>query len=176
MLIFVHSRSTMAANSTHDASRQLRHTRLALLSTLFVIGVTGCCVVLRWLIRHTRRQMKSTRICSLILNLVVANLSVYVFATGVQIYWELQTNRQWPFNDLLCKRCRIVPSATFDSSRLLSGRLAKFFQSFSILSSTYIIVAMAIDRCIAILTPLKAGKIRVSSLLAGLLPNSSTAF
>lgn len=42
------------------------------------------------------------------------------------------------------------------------GRLVKFFQSFSILSSTYIVVAMAIDRCIAIVTPLNTGKIRVS--------------
>ena len=44
---------------------------------------------------------------------------------------------------------------------VVAGRLAKFFQSFSILSSTYIIVAMAVDRCIAIVKPLKAGKIRV---------------
>ena len=42
------------------------------------------------------------------------------------------------------------------------GRIVKFFQSFSILSSTYIIVVMAIDRCIAIVTPLRAGEIRVS--------------
>ena len=45
------------------------------------------------------------------------------------------------------------------------GRVTKFFQSFSILSSSYIVVIMAIDRCIAIVTPLKAGKIRVSFLL-----------
>lgn len=47
---------------------------------------------------------------------------------------------------------------------ILLGRIVKFFQSFSILSSTYIIVVMAIDRCIAIVTPLRAGEIRVSSL------------
>jgi hypothetical protein len=45
------------------------------------------------------------------------------------------------------------------------GRIVKLFQSFSILSSTYIIVAMAIDRCIAIVTPLKAGKFRVSFII-----------
>jgi len=38
----------------------------------------------------------------LILNLVIANLSVYIFATGIQIFWEFQPNRQWPFNDFLC--------------------------------------------------------------------------
>ena len=46
---------------------------------------------------------------------------------------------------------------------IVLGRIVKFFQSFSILSSTYIVIVMAIDRCIAIVTPLKAGKIRVSS-------------
>ncbi|CAF0972946.1 unnamed protein product [Rotaria sp. Silwood1] len=146
----------MNMNTTHDSSRDLRRTRLILLSTLFFVGVTGCSLVFIWLIRYTRWNTRSARICSLILNLIIANLSVYIFATGIQIYWELQTNRQWPFNDLLC-------------------RIAKFFQSFSILSSTYIVVAMAIDRCIAIVTPLKAGKIRVLYLcgsawsLAGLL-------
>jgi hypothetical protein len=52
----------------------------------------------------------------------------------------------------------------FKSKNFISlGRITKFFQSFSILSSSYIVVIMAIDRCIAIVTPLKAGKIRVSS-------------
>jgi hypothetical protein len=50
----------------------------------------------------------------------------------------------------------------YNALSIILGRIVKFFQSFSILSSTYIIVAMAIDRCIAIVTPLKAGKIRVS--------------
>ena len=54
------------------------------------------------------------------------------------------------------------PPAVDGNFEFVLGRMAKFFQSFSILSSTYIVVAMAIDRCIAILTPLKAGKIRVS--------------
>ena len=92
----------MASNITHDSSRDLRRTRLILLCTLFTIGLTGCSLVIIWLIRYTRGNMRSTRICSLILNLVVANLSVYIFATGIQIYWEFQTNRQWPFNDLVC--------------------------------------------------------------------------
>jgi hypothetical protein len=92
----------MATNTTYDSSRDLRRTRLILLSTLFFIGLTGCSLVLIWLIRYTRGNMRSARICSLILNLIIANLSVYIFATGIQIYWELQTNRQWPFNDLLC--------------------------------------------------------------------------
>ena len=89
-------------NTTHDASRDLRRTRLILLSTLFLIGLTGCSLVLIWLIRYTRGSMRSARICSLILNLIIANLSVYIFATGIQIYWELQANRQWPFNAPLC--------------------------------------------------------------------------
>jgi hypothetical protein len=92
----------MATNTTHDSSRDLRHTRLILLSTLLFVGLTGCSLVLIWLIRYARGNMRSARICSLILNLIIANLSVYVFATGIQIYWEFQTNRQWPFNDLLC--------------------------------------------------------------------------
>ena len=92
----------MSNNSTHDSSRNLRHTRLILLSTLLIVGLTGCSLVGIWLIHYIRRNMRSTRICSLILNLIIANLSVYIFATGIQIYWEFQTNRQWPFNDLLC--------------------------------------------------------------------------
>ena len=86
-----------------DASRNLRQIRLVLLLTLFIIGISGCCLVFLWLIRYTRRHMRSTRICSLILNLILANLSVYIFATGTQIFWEFQVNRQWPFNDFLCK-------------------------------------------------------------------------
>jgi hypothetical protein len=92
----------MATNITHDSSRDLRRTRLYLLSTLFFVGLTGCSLVLIWLIRYARWNMRSARICSLILNLIIANLSVYLFATGIQIYWEFQVNRQWPFNDLLC--------------------------------------------------------------------------
>ncbi|UJR21582.1 hypothetical protein I4U23_024664 [Adineta vaga] len=138
----------MTSNTTYDSSRDIRRTRLILLSTLFFVGLAGCSIVLIWLIRYTRFNMRSARICTIILNLIIANVSVYIFATGIQIYWELQTNRQWPFNDLIC-------------------RIAKFFQSFSILSSTYIVVAMAIDRCIAIVTPLKAGKIRVLYLCGG---------
>ncbi|CAF0972578.1 unnamed protein product [Adineta steineri] len=138
----------MTTNTTYDSSRDLRHTRLILLSTLFFVGLAGCSLVLIWLIRYTRFNKRSARICTLILNLIIANVSVYIFATGIQIYWELQTNRQWPFNDLVC-------------------RIVKFFQSFSILSSTYIVVAMAIDRCIAIVTPLKAGQIRVLYLCGG---------
>ncbi|CAF0937158.1 unnamed protein product [Rotaria sp. Silwood1] len=146
----------MATNITYDSSRDLRHTRLVLLSILFIVGLTGCSIVIYWLIRYARWNMRSARICSLILNLIIADLSVYIFATGIQIFWEFQTNRQWPFNDFLC-------------------RVAKFFQSFSILSSSYLVVIMAIDRCIAIVTPLKVGKIRVLHLcgsawiLAGIL-------
>ncbi|CAF1436479.1 unnamed protein product [Rotaria magnacalcarata] len=146
----------MTTNTTLDSSRDLRHTRLVLLSILFIVGLTGCSIVIYWLIRYARWNMRSARICSLILNLVIADLSVYIFATGIQIFWEFQTNRQWPFNDFLC-------------------RVTKFFQSFSILSSSYIVVIMAIDRCVAIVSPLKVGKIRVLHLcgsawiLAGLL-------
>lgn len=151
-------------NSTTDASRNLRHIRLILLSTLLIIGLTGSCLVLIWLIRYTKRHLRSTRICSLILNLVVANLCVYTFATGIQIFWEFQINRQWPFNDFLCESIeKVVKKNKFLDRFFFSGRLVKFGQSFSILSSTYLVVAMAIDRCIAILTPLKAGQIRVKS-------------
>jgi len=75
---------------------------MSLLSILFIVGLTGCSIVIYWLIRYARWNMRSSRICSLILNLVIANLSVYIFATGIQIFWEFQTNRQWPFNDFLC--------------------------------------------------------------------------
>ena len=92
----------MATNITHDSSRDIRRTRLILLSTLFFVGIAGCSLVLLWLIRYTRLNKRSARICTLILNLIIANVSVYIFATGIQIYWEFQTNRQWPFNDLLC--------------------------------------------------------------------------
>ena len=93
----------MSTNVTHDSSRDLRHTRLVLLSILFAIGVTGCSIVIFWLVRYARWNMRSARICSLILNLVIADLAVYMFATGIQILWELQNDRQWPFNDILCK-------------------------------------------------------------------------
>jgi hypothetical protein len=92
----------MAMNTTYDSSRDLRRTRLILLSTLFFVGLTGCSLVLIWLIRYIRWNTRSVRICLLIFNLIIANLSVYIFATGIQIFWEFQTNRQWPFNDLLC--------------------------------------------------------------------------
>jgi len=92
----------MTTNKTYDSSRDLRHSRLILLSVLFLVGLTGCSIVIYWLIRYARWHMRSARICLLILNLVIANLSVYIFATGIQIFWEFQVNRQWPFNDFLC--------------------------------------------------------------------------
>lgn len=89
-------------NTTYDSSRDLRRTRLILLSTLLFVGLTGCSIVLVWFVRYIRWNTRSARTCSLILNLIIANISVYIFATGIQIFWELQTNRQWPFNDFLC--------------------------------------------------------------------------
>ena len=157
-------------NITDDTTRPLRRTRIFLLSTLFLVGVTGCLIVIFWLIRYARWNMRSARICSLILNLILADLSVNVFATGVQIFWEFQTDRQWPFNDFFCKIDRRINDGlkncireknSFVHHSPISGRLTKFLQSFSILSSTYLVVVMAIDRCVAITTPLKAGKIRV---------------
>src|ERR1700733_10447364 len=103
----------MATNITHDSSRDLRRTRLILLSTLFFVGLTGCSLVLMWLIRYTRQHMRSARICSLILNLIIANFAVYICATGIQIYWEFQTNRQWPFNDLLCMLLNYIKKNEF---------------------------------------------------------------
>ena len=105
----------MTSNSTYDSSRDLRRTRLILLSTLFFVGLAGCSLVLLWLIRYTRFNMRSARICTIILNLIIANVSVYIFATGIQIYWELQTNRQWPFNDLLCMLINMKKTIIFIS-------------------------------------------------------------
>jgi len=62
----------------------------------------------------------------------------------------------------VCYRISVELKIKINFHFFFVGRIVKFFQSFSILSSTYIVVAMAIDRCIAIVTPLKAGKIRVS--------------
>lgn len=123
-------------NKTSDSSRDLRRTRLILLLTLFCIGLIGCLLVLMWLIRYTRWNMRSARICSLILNLILADVSVNIFATGVQIYWEFQPNRQWPFNDFLCmKNTKENKDETsrflfFFSFRSICKILSKFFYSF----------------------------------------------
>lgn len=131
----------MATNITYDSSRDLRHTRLILLSTLFLVGLTGCSIVIYWLIRYARWNMRSARICSLILNLVIANLSVYMFATGSQIYWEFQPDRQWPFNDFLCmEKLNIFFSYNYRNikySRSSNKIFSKFFYSFFILYCCY---------------------------------------
>ena len=52
--------------------------------------------------------------------------------------WTI-VEREWPYGDTMCK-------------------LFKFFQTFGLTSSTYLVVAIALDRLWAIVTPLARSK------------------
>ncbi|XP_041373792.1 gonadotropin-releasing hormone receptor-like isoform X2 [Gigantopelta aegis] len=121
-------------------------TKAVVFGAMFVISFVGNVATLIQMYRMRRR--KST-INTLIVNLALADLLVTFFCIAGEAAWAATV--QWYGGDLVCKS-------------------VKYMQVFALYLSTYITVAISLDRCIAILDPMRRNgatlRVRTMILLA----------
>ena len=131
------TKTSRCKNSVHDIELD-KGTRLGILYATIIIGIIGSLLVLLWMVcnrKVTPRFNHLSRVNSFILNLTIADMSVILLAVLPQLVWEY-SDREWSAGPAMCK-------------------IVKFLQSFSMMSSNYILVVIAIDRHQAIRAPLK---------------------
>lgn len=104
--------------------------RIVTLWVQIAVGTVGglCACAWLWL---TRRQKK--RVNVIFLHVTIADLLV-MMATLIQVIWEMK-NRWWLLGDATC-------------------RIVKFFQGFTMMASSNMLVLLSVDRHQAIRSPL----------------------
>ncbi|XP_065290827.2 gonadotropin-releasing hormone receptor-like [Dermacentor albipictus] len=113
--------------------RYHKRVRISIIVTMIILSVVGNSVVCcNLLVKHRHRRVSKARV--LFLNLAIADLLVACVTMTSQVVWEVM-GRLWIAGDVFC-------------------RFFKFLQTFTLVSSTYMLVAIAVDRHIAIATPL----------------------
>ncbi|XP_075535269.1 gonadotropin-releasing hormone receptor-like [Dermacentor variabilis] len=113
--------------------RYHKRVRIGIIVTMIIVSVFGNSVVCcNLLVRQRRRRVSKARV--LFLNLAIADLLVACITMTSQVVWEVM-GRIWIAGDAFC-------------------RFFKFLQTFALVSSTYMLVAISVDRHIAIATPL----------------------
>jgi len=122
--------------------------KTAVLTTIFSVSFLANLLTLVQV--HRMRRRKST-VNLLILQLAIADLMVTFFCDMTEAIWA--STLQWYAGEFMCK-------------------LVKFLQVFGLYLSTYIIVIISIDRCMAILDPLRRNlaskRVRLMILVAWL--------
>ena len=108
-----------------------KDTRIIILWIQVILGFIGGFAVCGWLWYN---QNHKSRINIVMLHVTIANLLVMV-TTLTQVIWEM-VDRWWLAGDALC-------------------RIIKFYQSFSMMASSYMLVLLSIDRHQAIRSPLR---------------------
>ncbi|UYV71804.1 hypothetical protein LAZ67_9000466 [Cordylochernes scorpioides] len=133
--------------------------RLATLSAMIavsIIGNTGMAYHIR------QKWAKRTRVHLLFVHLGAADILVTLFAMTSQLVWECM-DRVWIAGDAFC-------------------RLFKVAQTFTLVASNYLLIAIAMDRHTAIVYPLSRGGIPATRTLilaawiASLLPSLPSAY
>ncbi|KAH6939004.1 hypothetical protein HPB50_015592 [Hyalomma asiaticum] len=109
-----------------------RTLRIALISVMLVLSLLGNSVVCHRLLTSRRHRMFKAQL--LFLNLALADLLVTLVTMSSQLVWEV-VGRVWVAGDVAC-------------------RLFKVLQTFALVSSTYMLVGIAVDRHYAICKPL----------------------
>ena len=109
-----------------------KNIRIIVLAVEIIAGSIGGSFVCAWLWFNRRRH---SRVNVIILNVTLTDLLVVGYACGMQLVWELM-ERVWVAGDVGC-------------------RLMKWAQSFSMISSNYMLVILSFDRHQAIIWPLK---------------------
>lgn len=132
---FVADNVTNANFSPEDVlgPRYHKRARIVIIIIMIVASVVGNSVVC-WKLVVKRRHRRVSKARVLFLNLALADLLVACVTMTSQVVWEVM-GRVWIAGDAFC-------------------RLFKFLQTFALVSSTYMLVAIALDRHIAIATPL----------------------
>ncbi|KAH6938805.1 hypothetical protein HPB50_013143 [Hyalomma asiaticum] len=128
--------------------------RITIILIMIAFSVTGNSVVCWRLLRnHRRRRYQKAHV--LFLNLAVADLLVTTVTMTSQTVWEIM-GRAWIAGDAFC-------------------RVFKVLQTFALASSTYVIVAIALDRHFAIVHPLAScptpSRLAAAAWVASLLPS-----
>lgn len=107
--------------------------RICIIITIFVFSLIGNTSVCLWM--WINKQFRLRRMNKFILNLTCADMLVTWFTMLSQIVFE-SIGTVWMLDDTAC-------------------RIFKLLQNFSIVSSTYMVTSIAIDRAFAIVFPLK---------------------
>lgn len=108
--------------------------KTVVLSVMFFIALIGNSATLFRMFQMRRRR---STINQLIMHLATADLIVTFFCNVTDAVWS--STIQWYAGDTACK-------------------LVKFLQVFGLYSSTYVIVIISVDRCLAILDPISKNK------------------
>ncbi|XP_036911600.1 oxytocin receptor [Sturnira hondurensis] len=120
-------------NRTHGVQRNeaLARVEVAVLGLILFLALSGnACVLLA--LRTTRH--KHSRLFFFMKHLSIADLVVAVFQVLPQLLWDITFRFYGP--DLLC-------------------RLVKYLQVVGMFASTYLLLLMSLDRCLAICQPLR---------------------
>lgn len=135
-----------------------RTIRVAVIACMIAFSVIGNFIVLYKIIANTKRTF--LRISVLFLNLAFSDLLVTFFTMTSQLIWEMMDMR-WIAGQPFCK-------------------IFKILQTFSLASSSYMLVSITIDRHQALVSPLKrrysAWKLVVGAWIASLFPALPNVF
>lgn len=128
--------SVRTENSTHDDPSDFgpqyhRTARIVLLVTMICFSLVGNSMVCWQLLPLGRRRFPKSKV--LFLNLAAADLLVTFVTMTSQTVWEIM-GKVWIAGDAFC-------------------RIVKFLQTFALTLSTYMLVAIALDRNNAIVKP-----------------------
>ncbi|KAH8039672.1 hypothetical protein HPB51_008265 [Rhipicephalus microplus] len=128
--------------------------RVTIILIMIAFSATGNSVVC-WRLLRNRRHHRYQKAHVLFLNLAMADLLVTTVTMTSQTVWEIM-GRAWIAGDTFC-------------------RIFKVLQTFALASSTYVIVAIALDRHFAIVHPLAScptpSRLATAAWVASLLPS-----
>lgn len=149
--VTVTSAVTNATERQRDAA--LAVAEVVLLAVILVMALLGNGLVLAVLLRRKRRQ---NPLHQFMLNLCVADLVVALFQVTHDTRARTHTCRQ-----LFLLPPQVLPQLVWDAKGRLPGpdflcRLVKYLQVLGMFASSYMIVAMTMDRHYAICCPLRA--------------------
>ena len=122
-----------------DTEKASRDVQVKVLLTLFAFAITGNTTVIITILRSRAKSKRLSNINFLILQLVISDMLVAFFCLAADAGWKYTYS--WTAGDLMCK-------------------LLKYLQMFALYSSTFIVVTIAVDRCIAVRFPLLRAKRR----------------
>ncbi|OQV11748.1 putative Gonadotropin-releasing hormone receptor [Hypsibius exemplaris] len=110
-----------------------RFFQVYVLFALAALGFVGNVVIIVVLVTKRAKERCFTNINFLILQLAISDLMVVAFCLFADAIWK--ATYRWLAGDFVC-------------------RFVKYFQMLSLYASTFIIVTISMDRCIAILCPI----------------------
>ncbi|GAU92285.1 hypothetical protein RvY_04385 [Ramazzottius varieornatus] len=132
-----------AINATRidDREKASRDVQVKVLFTLFGFAIIANTAVIFSLLRSRAKSNRFSNIHFLILQLVISDLLVALLCLAADASWKFTYS--WNAGNLMCK-------------------LVKYLQMFALYSSTFIVVTIAVDRCIAVRYPMHRARRRVT--------------